>query len=74
MSTDAARRAGAQAAHQVITAQADAGMSPDQIDASAECVLGGRFDHRTAESDAFYAAYDQTAAIYVADLREPEAE
>jgi len=69
----AVRRAGAEAADQVIRAQADAGMSADRIDTSAERVLAGRFDNPTPESRAFYAAYDQTAAIYAADLRDLEA-
>jgi hypothetical protein len=66
-------RAGTQAACELITALADAGMSADRIDRVAEDVLGGRHDEPTPVSDQFYAEFDRTAAIYVADLRELEA-
>jgi hypothetical protein len=46
----AAHTAGAETADQVIRAQLDAGMSPGRIEASAESVLGGRFDHPTPAS------------------------
>jgi hypothetical protein len=68
---EAARRAGAEEADIVILAQANAGMSPDQIDASVEYVLAGQHDTPvTPVSVAFDKAYRQTAAAYVADLRE----
>ncbi len=66
--------AGAQPKHDVVKAQADAGMTPEQIGRSTERALASRFDQGPAESDAFYAAYHDTVAIYVADLRELEAE
>jgi hypothetical protein len=66
-------RAGKQAAHELITALADAGMSADRIDRVAEEVLGGRHDEPTPVSDQFYAEFDRTAAIYLADLRDLEA-
>ncbi len=72
-STTSPQQAGAQAAHDLITALADAGMSAELIDAAAEDVLGGRYDQPTPVSDRFYAGFDRTAAIYVADLRELEA-
>jgi hypothetical protein len=65
---------GQEVADQVVTAQADAGMSADRIDASAEHVLGARFESPTAESDAFWSGYDETAAIYAADLRDLDRE
>jgi hypothetical protein len=65
-----AARAGAEAADQVVTAQANAGMTPDRIEASAERVLGDRFETPTSESEAFYGSYDSTAAALVHDLRE----
>jgi len=64
-----ARRAGAETADQVVRAQLDAGMSPGAVDRSAEQVLGGRFENPTPVSDAFYGAYDDVAAAYVADAR-----
>lgn len=73
MSTTGPGRAGNETAHQVITALAAAGMSAYQIDAVAEDVLGGRFDQPTATSATFYRAFDHTAAIYAADLRDLEA-
>jgi hypothetical protein len=64
------RLEGQEVADQVVTAQADAGMSADRIDASAERVLGARFEKPTKESDAFWSGYDETAATYAADLRD----
>ncbi len=49
-------------------------MSPDRIDQVAEDVLGGRIGQPTAVSGQFYAEFDRTAATYVAELRELEAE
>jgi hypothetical protein len=72
-STTSTGQAGAQAAHDLITALADAGMTADRIDQAAEDVLGARYDQPTPVSDRFYAAFDRTAALYVADLRELEA-
>jgi hypothetical protein len=69
----AAHTAGAQTADQVIRAQLDAGMSPGWIDASAEAVLGGRFDHPTPVSEAFYRGYGETVSIYTREARELEA-
>jgi hypothetical protein len=66
--------AGAESADQVVRAQLDAGMTPDQVDASAEKVLGDRFTGPTAASDAFYDAYDETAAMYAADARDLDRE
>ena len=71
--TTSAGQAGGHTAHDLITALADAGMSADRIDAVAEDVLGTRFDHPTPLPDRFYAEFDRTAAIYVAELRELEA-
>jgi hypothetical protein len=68
-----ARRAGTEAAHHVITTLADAGMTAGRIDTVAEDVLGGRYDRPTPVSDQFYAEFDRTAAIFVAELRELEA-
>jgi hypothetical protein len=68
------RPAGQQAAHDLITTLADTGMSSDRMDAVAQHVLGARYDRPTPVTDRFYAAFDRTAAIYVADLREPEAD
>jgi hypothetical protein len=67
------QQAGAQAANELITALADAGMTADRIDAIAEDVLGGRYDQPTPVSARFYAEFDRTAAICVANLRELEA-
>lgn len=67
------REAGAAAARDVITALADAGMSPDRIDVVIEDVLGWRHDRPTAVSEAFYDAFADTAATYIADLRDLEA-
>jgi hypothetical protein len=72
-STTSPQQAGAQAAHELITALADAGMSADRIDRVAEDVLGSRRDQPTPVSERFYAAFDRTAATYVADLHELEA-
>ena len=72
-STTSPEQGGAQAAHDLITTLADAGMTADRIDAVAEGVLGARFDQPTPVSARFYAEFDRTAAIYVADLRELEA-
>ncbi len=69
----AAHAAGAETADQVIRAQMDAGMSPDRVEASAESVLGGRFDHPTTASHAFYRGYDEVADIYTREARELEA-
>ncbi len=73
MTTIDARQAGAETAPHLVTKLADAGMSAGRIDAIAEDVLGCRHDQPTAVSERFYAAFDRTAAIYVADLRELEA-
>ena len=67
------QEAGASAASDLITALADAGMSPDRIGAVIEDVLGGRHDHPTAVSEEFYDAFADTAATCVADLRDLEA-
>ena len=76
-STDAGivgpREAGTAAARDVITALADAGMSPDRIDAVIEDVLAWRQDQPTAVSEEFYDAFADTAATYIADLRDLEA-
>ena len=69
----AAYATGAETADQVIRAQMDAGMSPGRIGASAESVLGGRFDHPTPASEAFYRGYDEVAATYSREARELEA-
>ena len=69
----AAYATGAETADQVVRAQLDAGMSPDRIEASAESVLGGRFDHPTPASEAFYRGYDDVAATYTREARELEA-
>jgi hypothetical protein len=69
----AAHTAGAETADQVICAQLDAGMSTDRIEASAESVLGGRSDHPTPASEAFYRGYDEIAATYTREARELEA-
>jgi hypothetical protein len=69
----AAHAAGAMTADQVVRTQLDAGMSVGRIDSSAESVLGGRFDHPTAVSDAFYRGYDEVASIYAREAREREA-
>jgi hypothetical protein len=69
----AAHAAGAETAGQVIRAQMDAGMSPDCVEASAESVPGGRSDHPTAASHAFYRGYDEVAGIYTREARELEA-
>ena len=71
--TGRARAEGEQIADEVVRSQADAGMSADRVDRSAEDVLAARFDAPTAESDAFWSGYDTTAAIYAADLRDLEA-
>ena len=67
------REAGASAASDLITALADAGMSPDRIGAVIEDVLACRHDHPTAVSEQFYDAFAYTAASLVADLRDLEA-
>ena len=76
-STDAGivgpREAGAAAARDVITALADAGMSPDRIDAVIEDVLACRHDHPTAVSADFYDAFASTAAVMFAALSDLEA-
>jgi hypothetical protein len=69
----AAHAAGAETADQVVRAQLDAGMSPDRLEASAESVLGGRFDRPTPASEAFYRGYDEIAATYTREARELEA-
>ncbi len=53
----------------MIRAQMDAGMTPDRIEASAESVLGGQFDHPTATSSAFCRSYDEPG-IYIREARE----
>ncbi len=74
MTSTHADRAGADAAHHLISALADAGMTPDRIDGVVEDVLGGRHDQPASPmSERFYDAFDLTAATYVADLRELEA-
>ena len=72
-STTSPQQAGAQAAHDLIAALVDAGMTADRIDRVAEDVLADRYDQPTAVSERFYAEFDRTAAICVADLRELEA-
>jgi hypothetical protein len=69
----AAYATGAETADQVIRAQMDAGMSINRIEASAESVLGGRSDHPTPASEAFYRGYDEVAATYTREARELEA-
>jgi hypothetical protein len=69
-----AARGGADAADLVVRAQLDAGMSSDQVDASAEKVLGDRFTDPTQVSDAFYDGYDETADVYAADARDLDKE
>jgi hypothetical protein len=64
---------GAKTADQIVRAQLDAGMSAGRVEASAESVLGGRFDRPTAVSDAFYRGYDEVAGIYAREARELEA-
>jgi hypothetical protein len=64
---------GGRIAQRIITAQADAGMTPDRIEVSAEKMLADRFDGPTPVSDAFYGEYDTTAAILTRELREMEA-
>ena len=73
MTTTSPSQAGTQAAHERITALAGAGMNADRIDTAAEGVLDGRYDQPTTTSEQFYAAFDRTAATYVAELRELEA-
>ena len=58
--------AGAAAATDLITALADAGMSPDRIEAVPDDVLSRRHDHPTAVSEEFYDAFASTAATLVA--------
>ncbi|MHB1596830.1 MAG: hypothetical protein ACYCO9_10165 [Streptosporangiaceae bacterium] len=76
-STDAGivgpREAGAAAAQDLITALADAGMSPDRIGTVIEDVLGDRHDHPTPVAEDFYDTFADTAASLVADLRDLEA-
>src|SRR5450631_1305629 len=72
--TERARLEGSQIADDVVRSQADAGMSADRVDRSAEDVLAARFDAPTAESDAFWGGYDTTSAIYAADLRDLDRE
>jgi hypothetical protein len=76
-STDAGivgpREAGAAAAIDLITALADAGMSPGRIDAVIEDVLACRHDQPTPVSEEFYDAFADTAATCVAELRHLEA-
>ena len=68
-----ARRAGAEAADVLISGLANAGMSSDQIDASAEYVLAGQHDAPvTPQSVAFYQAYRETTDAYVAELRKTD--
>jgi hypothetical protein len=69
---EAARKAGAEAADLVIRAQMNAGIPAEKIQDSAERVLADRFEEPTAASDAFYAAYDETAEMYMAEMREPD--
>jgi hypothetical protein len=69
----AAYATGAQTTDQVIRAQMDAGMSPGRIEASAESVLGARFDHPTPTSEAFDRGYNEVAATYIREARELEA-
>jgi len=57
----------------VIRAQMDAGMTPDRIEASAESVLGGRFDHPRPRPVRSTAGYDEVAGIYTREARELEA-
>ncbi len=67
------QEAGAAAASDLITALADAGMSPDRIGTVIEDVLACRHDQPTSVSEDFYDAFDRSAAALVADLRDPEA-
>lgn len=69
----AARREGALSAHLVVSRQAEAGMSPDAIEASAERVLADRHVTTDPAELAFYDEYDTTAATYTRELREMEA-
>jgi hypothetical protein len=66
-------QAGAQAAEEVITRQADAGMGVDEIDrhqgdTAAELLSSAT----TGEGKAFARSYDITAAILTRDLGEPD--
>ena len=68
---EAARRAGAEAADVLISGLANAGMSSDQIDTSAEYVLAGQHDAPvTPQSVAFYQAYRETTDTYITELDE----
>ena len=67
------REAGAAAAQDVITALADAGMSPARIGTVIEDVLGCRHDQPTPVSEEFYDAFASTAATLIADLSDLEA-
>lgn len=71
---DAARREGALGAHLVVTRQAEAGMSPDAIEASAERVIAEQHATSDPADLAFFRAYDATAATYTRGLREMEIE
>ena len=67
------QEAGDAAAQDLITALADAGMSPDRIGTVIEDVLACRHDHPTAVSEEVYTAFAGSAAALVADLRDLEA-
>jgi hypothetical protein len=67
---ETARKAGAHAADLVIRLQLSHGMSPEEIRASAERVLGDRFTDTTPARAAFYGAYDEVASTYTAEMRE----
>lgn len=71
--TEGSQEAGASAASYLISALADAGMSPDRIGTVIEDVLACRHDQPTAVSEEFYDAFADTAATYIADLRDLEA-
>jgi hypothetical protein len=70
----AARAEGGRTAQQVVTAQADTGMTADHIEASAERVLADRHAaEASATSAAFYGEYDRAGATLTRELREMEA-
>jgi hypothetical protein len=64
--------AGAQTAGQVALAQLDAGMTRDQIEASAEQVAAGQFDDPSPASDAFYGEYGYVAEVLSREAFEPD--
>jgi hypothetical protein len=64
---------GTQVAEQTIIAQADAGMSPDRIEAVQEEIAARNLNEATTPAGrAFARAYDDTARTLVRDLRDLE--